>query len=299
VIVVGGGYAGLSAALQLARARRRVLVIDSGVPRNRFASHSHGYLGRDGHEGASIIADGRAQLLAYDTVSWVTATAIEASGEQDAFTVESDDGDRHHARRLVLAVGVLDTLPDIPGAAERWGRGLYHCPYCHGYELGGRDVGVLGTCTLSAQTALLLPDWGKTTYFTRGLFEPTAEEHTALARRDVTIVRDPILAIEQAEDASVLVHLVQGRRLSFAGLFIAAQTRVASPLPVQLGCVFEEGPRGPFVKTDSTQETSVPGVFACGDSAIAAGHVALAVGDGLRAGIATHRSLVSRCPEAT
>jgi thioredoxin reductase len=290
-IVIGGSYAGLAAALQLARARRQVLVVDAGKRRNRFAVHSHGFLGHDGAEGAAIAANAREQLLAYPTVTWLDGTVRSARGSLDRFVVEVDAERQWEGRRIVLALGVVDELPAIDGIADRWGRSVFHCPYCHGYELGGGAIGVVATMPFSVHQALMLPDWGKTTYFTRGVFEPTPEELEMLERCGVGIERAPVVAIE-GSDSEPTVRLEGGRTSSFRGLFIASKTRVATPIVAELGCAFEDGPVGAFVTTNAMKETTVPGVFACGDMAIAAGSVALAVGDGVRAGISAHRSLI-------
>jgi thioredoxin reductase len=293
VIVVGGSYAGLSAALQIARARRHVSVIDADARRNRFALHSHGYLGFDGDKGAAIVKKARAELLAYPTVTWIEGTATMARATPDGFAIDLASGALHEARHIVLAVGVVDELPDLPGIAARWGRSVFNCPYCHAYEMAGGHIAVLATSAFSVHTALLLPDWGKVTYFTRGLFEPSEENVVALGRRGVSIERAPVVAIEGTE-REVQVRLEGGRALSFRGVHVGSKTRVASPLAEQLGCAFNEGPLGTFVRVDATTETTVPGVFACGDMAMPAGSVALAVGDGARAGVSAHQSLVFR-----
>jgi thioredoxin reductase len=291
IIVVGGSYAGISAALQLGRARRRVLVIDGGRRRNRFAASSHGFLGQDGRDPGEIAATARAQLLAYPTVEWVDGEATEAVASGDEFAVSLASGVRYQGRRLVLATGVADELPEIPGVVERWGRSVFHCPYCHGYELNGGRIGVLATSPLSIHQALMLPDWGETTYFTRGLFEPSEEERAELERRDVTVERLPVTAVD-GDAHEVIVRIADGRALQYAGLFLASKTRMSSPLAAQLGCALESGPLGDYIRTDATRATSVRGVFACGDVAMPAGSVALAVGDGMRAGTAAHRSLI-------
>ena len=143
VVIVGGSYAGLSAGLQLARGRRKVLVIDAGLRRNRFAQHSHGFLGQDGRAPGDIAAQARAQLLAYPNVEWVDQSAVKAGQCAEGFAVVTADGQRFAARRLIIATGMVDVLPEIPGLAERWGKHVFHCPYCHGYELDGGPIGVL------------------------------------------------------------------------------------------------------------------------------------------------------------
>lgn len=291
VIIVGGSYAGMSAGLQLARARRQVLVIDAGRRRNRFASHSHGFLGQDGRDPGTIVSEARDQLLAYPTVEWVSQPAIQASTSDAGFTVTVESGEQFAARRLVLATGVVDELPEVPGVSERWGQRVFHCPYCHGYELGGGQIGVLAASPLAIHHALMLPDWGPTTLLLNGVFEPDADQLASLATRGVTVIDEPVLSVggEQAD-----VTLASGRVIKFAGLFTQPRTRMSSPLAAQLGCEFEVGPTGEFIKVDAMRETNICGVFACGDAAIGAGNVAIAVGEGARTGGAAHQSLIFR-----
>jgi thioredoxin reductase len=289
-IVVGGSYAGLSGALQLARARRRILVIDEGSRRNRFVDASHGFLGQDGRSPGAIQEEARAQLMAYETVSWLDGRAAEAEALASGFAVRAETGERYEARRLMLATGVSDELPKIPGLAERWGKGVFHCPYCHGYEIGQGRIGVLAASPQSIHHALMLPDWGATTFLLNGVFEPDVDQAAALKRRGVTIEDAAVRAIVNGSD----VELADGRVLSFEGLFTATRTHVAGPLAEQLGCQFDESPNGTFIRTTMLKETTVPGVFACGDAARATGTVALAVGDGALAGTAVHQSLIFR-----
>ncbi|MEE8875264.1 NAD(P)/FAD-dependent oxidoreductase [Pseudomonas helleri] len=290
VVIVGGSYAGLSAGLQLARGRRKVLVIDAGLRRNRFAQHSHGFLGQDGRAPGDIAAQARAQLLAYPTVEWVDQSAVKAGQCAEGFAVVTADEQRFAARRLIIATGMVDVLPEIPGLAERWGKHVFHCPYCHGYELDGGPIGVLAATQVALHQALMLPDWGPTTLFLNGVFEPDAEQLASLEKRGVTLEREQVVSISGHAD----VTLASGRVVELAGVFTQPHIHMASPLPMQLGCEFEAGPMGDFIKVNATRETSVPGVFACGDAAVAAGNVAIAVGDGARTGAAAHQSLMFR-----
>lgn len=287
VAIVGGSFAGLSAALQLARARRRVAVFDTSLRRNRFATASHGFLAQDGRAPEAIVADARAQLSAYPTVRWFEREVTMARGHQDAFELQAGE-DTHHARRIILSMGVVDALPDIPGLAERWGRTVFHCPYCHGYELRQGRIGVIATSPLSLHQAQLLPEWGSVTFFLNGALTLSQDEARMLAARGVEVEATPVTGI--VGDARIM--LADGRSESFSGLFTASRTAPASPLAAQLGCEHEEGLLGPFVRTDAMKATSTPGVFACGDLARAAGTVALAVGDGALAGTAVHASIV-------
>ena len=290
VIVIGGSYAGLSAALQLARTRRRILMIDGGIRRNRFAATSHGFLGQDGRAPDAIAAEGRRQLQAYPNVQWLDDTADGAVKTDTAFTVTTAGGQTLHGARLVLATGVVDELPAIDGLAERWGQSVFHCPYCHGYELNAGQIGVLASGPLSMHHATLLPDWGQVTLFTNAALVLDEAQRADLSARGVTIEETPVARIRE----TATVELADGRKLPMAGLFTLSRTHMASPLAAQLGCDFEEGPLGQFIKTEMTKETSVSGVFACGDAARMAGSVALAVGDGAMAGVGAHQSLLFR-----
>lgn len=287
VIIVGGSYAGMAAALQLVRARRSVLIIDAGSRRNRFADSSHGFLTQDGNSPQAIAATAKAQLLAYPTVQWLEASAISASKIETGFQVGTDT-QNYQAKRLLLATGVTDQLPEIAGLAERWGKSVFHCPYCHGYELEQGPIGVLAAGPLALHHALMLPDWGPTTLFTNECFEPDTEQKAQLLARGVVIESGKVLQISGKAN----VQLANGRILQMAGLFTQPGTTVNSPLAEQLGCQFEQGPIGAFIQTSASKETTIPGVFACGDNARMAGSVAIAIGDGSLAGAMAHQSLL-------
>ncbi len=288
VIIIGGSYAGLSAAMPLARARRRILVVDEGLRRNRFAAHSHGFLTQDGNAPGAIASQAREQVMAYETVEWLTGKAVAVALTARGFRVEIEGEEPREARRLIFAGGVVDQLPEIPGLAERWGSRVFHCPYCHGYELQQGRIGVIATSAMSMHLALLLPDWGSTTLFLNEAFEPDAEQLAKLAARGVTAEREPVRGIEGELD----LVLRDGRAISLDGLFVPTRIDVASSLPESLGCEFDEGFYGRIIRTDAMKATSVKGVYACGDAARMGGSVPLAVGDGTLAGAAAHQSLI-------
>ncbi|MCH7343122.1 NAD(P)/FAD-dependent oxidoreductase [Pelomonas sp. CA6] len=288
--VIGGSYAGLSAALQLARARRQVLVVDAGQRRNRFVDdaggHAHGFLTRDGQAPAAIADEGRRQLLRYPSVRWLDGRA-DAARVADDGRLQFEVGEQTvSAARLILATGVRDELPPVPGLAERWGRSVFHCPYCHGYELDAGPIGIVAASPLALHHALMLPDWGPTTLFTNGAYIPSDEDLAALSARGTRLESAPIARIDGLAD----VWLEDGRRFAMNGLFTQPYCRLASPVARQLGCEIEESPMGEFIRVGAVQATSVPHVFACGDAARAAGSVALAVADGVMAAFGAHRS---------
>ncbi|HEM7803351.1 NAD(P)/FAD-dependent oxidoreductase [Burkholderia cenocepacia] len=293
VIVIGGSFAGLSAAMQLARARRRVLVIDAGRPRNRFAEHAHGFFGQDGKPPAQIVAEARAQLAAYPTVQRIDGEARTA--ERDAhgrFHVTLADGSRASADRLILATGIRDELPALPGLAERWGVTVLHCPYCHGYEVSGQRLGVLATHPLSVHQAILIPDWGPTTWFTQGVVEANDEEAALLAARGVRIERSPVVEILGAAPRIDALRLADGQVVPIDALFIGARTDMASDLAQQLGCAFDDGPLGTAIRVDTWKRTSVAGVYAAGDASSLMTNATFASASGVAAGVGAHRSLV-------
>ncbi len=288
VIIIGGSYAGLSAALQLGRARKNILVVDAGERRNRFASHSHGFLGQDGKAPGDIIAEARRQIERYPTIHWAEGRVTNAEGSFDDFVIKIDGNRRERAARLILATGVTDELPDIAGLKERWGSAVFHCPYCHGYELDQRRIGVIAASPLAIHHALMLPDWGETTFFTNGIFVPDAEQNALLSARGVRVEKERIREIAGHAD----VVLADGRSIALAGLFTQPKLLIASDWIEKLSCIVEEGPMGSSIVTDAMKQTTVRGIFACGDVARPAGSVALSVGDGAMAGAAAHRSIM-------
>jgi thioredoxin reductase len=253
---------------------------------DRAGGASHGFLTQDGQAPAGIVAEGKRQLLCYPTVKWMEGLADDARVAPDGrFEFRVADS-TVSAGRLILATGVRDELPPVPGLAERWGRSVFHCPYCHAHEMDGGPIGVIASTPAAHHQAIMLPDWGTTTLFLNGAYRPTVQDLIALARRGAHVEATPILRIDGLAD----VILKDGRALSMNGLFTQPRRHMSSPLAQQLACELEEGPLGPFIKVDRTQETSVRHVFACGDAARAAGSVAQAVTDGVLAGAGAHRS---------
>jgi thioredoxin reductase len=291
-VVVGGSFAGLSAAMMLSRARRRVLVVDAGRPRNRFTHASHGFPGQDGRAPADILNTLRAEVLAYPTATFQEGEAVQARQVDGGFAVEMASGSTVAARRLVLAGGVVDDLPDVSGVRERWGVTVLHCPYCHGYEVADQRFGVLAAGAMAVHQAQLVSDWSRdVTLFINQAIEPDAEQVAQLLARGVRIESRPVAELLGEGTELSGVRLVDGTTIPIDAMFTQPRTRLASPLAEQLGCEMEDGPFGPVIRTDARKETSVPGVFAAGDAALAM-NATLAAASGVMAGASAHQSLV-------
>jgi len=296
VVVVGGSFAGLGAAMQLSRARRRVLVVDAGRPRNRFAPASHGFLGQDGRAPADIVATARAEILAYPTTTFVADEATHARATEGGFQLTLAGGSSVAARRLVLATGVIDELPEIPGLRERWGVSVLHCPYCHGYEVADRRFAVLAAGRMAVHQALLVTDWSAdVTLFTNGVVQPDAGQRAQLAARGVRV--EPRAVAELLGEGTTLsgVRLADGTVVPADAMFTQPHARIAGPLAEQLGCELEEGRFGPIIRTDERRATSVPGVFAAGDVAQAM-NATIAAASGVMAGASAHASMIFDAP---
>lgn len=289
-IIIGGSFAGLSAAMYVARARRTVLIIDAGSPRNRFAAHSHGFFAQDGSEPGAMLAAARAQVAAYPTVSFVDGEAVSAAKEADGFSVTLASGEVVQGSRLVLAFGISDELPAIPGIAERWGKSVIHCPYCHGYEFSGQRLGVLKLSEMSLHQAMLIAEWGPTTLYLNGDPGPDAETLAQLRERGVRIEPAPVRELHG--EGAIAIELGDGRTSEVDALYIGTRTRLNSDIAQQLGCESDEGVWGSIIRTDEWKATTVPGVFAAGDITRSAHNVTWASADGVTAGVALHRSLV-------
>lgn len=292
VIVVGGSYAGLSAAMALGRARKRVLIIDAGQRRNRFAHAAHNLIGQDGRPPEAIVRDARAEVAAYPTTSFIDGAAVSAAPNDTGFAVTLEDGSTQHAARLILATGVEDDLPDLPGLRDGWGHWVFHCPYCHGYEVADQRLGVLAFGATASHLANLIPDWGPTTFLTNGSVSLTASERAALEARGVVVEETPVSALIDGEEGPSEVHLEDGRVIALDAIFTGVPTLLASPLAEQLGCAIDDARFGPIVRIDMLGQTTVPGVYAAGDAAQLNKSLAGAIASGGLAGAMAHQSLL-------
>jgi thioredoxin reductase len=291
VAVAGGGAAGLSAALVLGRARRRVAVIDAGAPRNAPAAHMQGFLSRDGMPPAGFLAAGRREVAGYG----VELISDQVLGIDPGFLVRLAGGRTFTARRILLATGAGDELPDIPGVRQRWGRDLLHCPYCHGWEVRDQPLGVLGTQPGSVQHALLVRQWsGDVSFFVHTYHLTSAERHR-LRARGVQIVDGQVARLVVQDDRLTGVELADGQVIDRAAVFIRpGNTPHDDGLLAGLGCELD-GAGFPVV--DAAGRTSVPGVWAAGNVADPRAQVITSAGAGSAAAIAINADLVQEDAE--
>ncbi|WP_098018951.1 NAD(P)/FAD-dependent oxidoreductase [Streptomyces sp. b62] len=304
VVIVGGGAAGLSGALALGRARRSVLVIDAGEPRNAPASHVHNYLGRESTPPGELLAIGRGEAAGYgaEIVEGRVASAerLPESGEgEQGFRVVTEDGRSVEARRLLVTTGLVDELPPVPGLAARWGREVLHCPYCHGHEVADRPIGVLATGPLAVHQALMWRQWSDdVTLFLHTGPEPTEEEYEQLAARGVAVVDGEVTGLEVTDDRFTGVRLVSGRVVPREALVVQARFVARSAVLESLGLkpVAQEMGGvviGSYIPTDPTGATEVPGVWAAGNVTRLTEQVIGAAAAGLMAGGAVNGDLIT------
>lgn len=290
VIIVGGGPAGLSAALILGRCRRRVLLIDAGHPRNAVTPHMHGFLGRDGLPPGSLRDEGRRELAAYDTVEIWDGRVADAVRRPDGFRVVMDDQRRADARRMILATGLRTDLPAIEGFSEFWGHGVHHCPYCDGYENRGRPLAVYGPGDAGKGLALELTAWSRDlTLCTDGPCNLDAPERERLARNGIRIEERAVARLEGEDGRFARVLLRDGTALACAALFFATGPCIPSPLVERLGC---ELSRKGTVPTGDYEETNVPGLYVAGDASRRVQLAIVAAAEGAMAAFAINTELL-------
>lgn len=298
VVVVGGGAAGLSGALALSRARRSVLVIDSGEPRNAPSDGVHVYLGREGTPPAELMADGRAEIRRYGA-QLRTGRVVSAERDGTGFRLTLADASVVRARRLLVTSGLVDELPDVPGLAELWGKDVLHCPYCHGWEVRDRRIGVLATGPLAVHQALLWRQWSDdVTLFLHTAPEPDDESYEQLAARGVAVVDGKVDELVAAEGRLTGVRLASGEEFGVSALAVAtrmsARADWLAPLGLDLADQAVQGTVvGRHIPTDPTGRTDVPGVWAAGNVAEVSAQVIVSAAAGVRAGAAINADLVT------
>lgn len=296
VIVVGGASAGLSAALMLVRARRRVLVLDGGAPRNAVAPHMHGVLGHDGRSPLDLVADGRREVEGYGGVLRAArVTSIDAEGAGGtSFVVATEDGSRERTRRVVAATGLRDELPDIPGMAEQWGRGVVVCPYCDGYESRDARIAVIGTSPMSVHQAQLLRQWSAdVTYFPNGVGAPDDGAVRAFDARRIRVDHRAVTGVVGGAGALVGIGTGDGATVPVDRVFTGPVPKPNDGLLRRLGVdLVEGGMTDGWVAVDVNGATSVRGVWAVGNVVDPRANVPVSMGQGAFAGGAVNADLI-------
>lgn len=294
-IILGGGAAGLATALMLGRALRRTLVIDAGTPRNRFASHMHGVLGHDGVPPQDLLARGRAEVARYG-VEVRPGLAARVDLADGGVVVTLDDGGAPlTARALVLATGMTDVLPDVPGLAERWGSGVLHCPYCHGWEVRGQRLGVLAASPLSPHQAELVRQWSdRVTFFTAGLGGPLDDDVAARLRARGVALEEVAVAEVLGDGGAVTgVRLADGRVVELDALFTGAMAQPHDDAVAHLGLDRADTPVGSFLAVDAFGKTSAERIWAAGNVVDPGATVPMSSGAGARVGGMVNMALVA------
>lgn len=307
-VIIGGGAAGLSAALMLGRARRRTLVIDAGEPRNRFAEHMHGVLGHDGISPSELLDRGRAEVAAYGvevqpgTVASVTdtdAVSDTATATADALSITLTDGTTLTARALILATGITDELPTIPGLAQRWGRSILHCPYCHGWEVRDQRFGVIATSPMSLHQIELVRQWSdRVTAFTAAIEPLEPETLNRLRARGIGVVTSPVVEIVGEGDAISFVRTEDGGETAIDAVFTGGIARPHDEMLAGLALERAENSMGSFLAVDFAGRTSHPRIWAAGNVINPGATVPVAMSTGSMAGAAANATLVMADAEA-
>jgi len=295
VIIIGSSYAGLAAAMALGRARRSVLILDSGKPCNRQTPHAHNLITHDGDTPAEITGIAKEQVLAYPAVQFVEGKAAVASGVDGAFEVADDIGETYRAKKLLLATGMRDIPLPVDGFAECWGISVLHCPYCHGYEVADAPLGVIGNGDMGFEYARLISNWsGNLTLFTNGRSTLNDEQLAKLKARNIPIIEGDIGAMEH--ESGHLHHLLfkDGSRYQINTVFSKSTTTQHNDLAVQLGCEIQsEGMFAGLIKVDSFGKTTAAGVYAAGDNCSPMRSLASAISAGTTAGAFINNEMVA------
>ncbi len=290
VIIIGGSYSGLSAAMSLGRSLRNVLVIDSGLPCNRQTPHSHNFITHDGEKPAIISAKAKLQVEFYDTVEFYQGLAISADKTDNGFEIKTESGKVFSSKKVLFATGVKDLLPEIPGFAECWGISVIHCPYCHGYEVKKEKTAVVANGDMGFEYAKMISNWTKDLrLITNGKSTLTLEQTQMLKKHNVEIIEEEIFALEHENGNVKNIVFRNESKIGVKAIYFRAPFKQHCILPEYLGCeLTEQG----LLKVGPFQKTTIPGIFASGDCHIQARSVAMAVSSGTLAGAMINKELI-------
>jgi thioredoxin reductase len=289
VIIIGGSYSGLAAAMALGRAMRHVLILDNGKPCNRQTPYSHNFLTQDGKTPGEIAVLAKQQVEKYDTVRFISGLAVEGAKNKKGFEIRTTTRDTFHARKLIFATGILDIMPGIEGFMECWGISVLHCPYCHGYEVRNERTGILGNGEKGFEFTGLISNWTEDlTLFSNGKSTLTAMQNAKLAGHRIKTVETEIERIEHAKGHLRKIVFKDGTTTSVKVLYAPVPFEQHCNIPKALGCeLTDEG----YIKTDLFQKTTIHGIYACGDNTSRMRTVANAVATGTTAGMTLNKEM--------
>lgn len=283
VIIVGGSYSGLSAAMALGRALRNVLIIDSGLPCNRQTPHSHNFITQDGEKPSVIAEKAKGQVLKYGTVKFINDLAVNAAKTDNGFTISIQSGKVFSARKLVFATGLKDKMLNIKGFSECWGITVLHCPYCHGYEVKNQKTGIFANGYGAFHLARLISNWTKDlTIFTNGKSELTQEQTDEIKRHNISIVEKEITSLNHKNGLVEEIIFSDNSTFQLEVIYSRPPFEQHCKIPESLGCeLTEQG----LIKVDAFQETTVDDIFACGDNTNPLRAVSYAISTGNNTGV--------------
>lgn len=290
VIIIGGSYAGLSAGLSLGRSGRHVLIIDAGEPCNKKTPHSHNFLTRDGSRPLEINHIAREQVTSYPTISFMDGLVTSVNLTDTIFEITTKDKQAFRTRKVLFATGIKDTIPITPGFEDCWGISILHCPYCHGYEVKNKRLGVLANGDMGYEMAKTLNQWSdKLTLYTNGTSTLSPEEVNMLNKNDILVIENCIKEIEHENGKITSLHFEDTPPDDVEAIFTQLPFIQHCSIPEEMGCeITEKG----FIKVDRTMQTSVPGVYAAGDCLTHFRSVANAVAQGNKAGATINHKLI-------
>ena len=289
-IIIGGSYAGLSAAMALGRSIRNVLIIDSGQPCNQQTPFSHNFITQDGVAPAKIAKQAKKQVLEYPTVKHLKDKAVSAKKENEVFTVATENGSDFTTQKLLFATGVKDHMPDIPGFSECWGISVLHCPYCHGYEVKNQPIGILANGEVAFELCQLIQHWTQNlTLFTNGQSTLNKDQTNLIKRLDISLVEKEVDRLQHQSGSLDKILFRDGSSTGLSAIFSRVEFEQHCKIPMELGCkLTEQG----HIEVDDMQKTSVDGIFAAGDNTVPFRTVSIAVAAGTKAGAVINMELI-------
>lgn len=289
-IIIGGSYSGLAAGMALGRALKRVLIIDSGKPCNAQTPFSHNFLTQDGNTPNGIATLGKQQVAQYPTVKFFNGLAVKGSKTENGYEIELASGEKFTASKVIFATGIKDVMPEVEGFAECWGISVIHCPYCHGYEVRHTKTGILGNGDYAFELAKMISNWtNDLTIYTNGKSTLTSEQLAKLQKHSIKVIENDITKLDHTAGHLKSLTFTDGTKAPLTALYSPRPFIQHSTIPESLGCeITDDG----YIRVNAFQETSVDGVYACGDCTTRMRTVANAVAMGTTAGMSVSKKLI-------